>query len=71
MGKSYKPLSKEDEKKFNEWLEIILTFDHLSPPEIGWYINALARRFRFPRETLVKLFKKEGLLGGGDNVGQR
>ena len=43
------------------WLEKLITFNHLSRKDIIWYSNELSRRFNFPRDALIKLFKREGL----------
>ncbi|MEW6188851.1 MAG: hypothetical protein AB1466_01880 [Actinomycetota bacterium] len=54
--------NETDEEKFDRWLRLILTFKHLTREEVFWFVNELSRRFSFPRETLIKVFKREGML---------
>ena len=55
-------ISTEALDTFNRWVGQIITFKHLTKQEVMWYCNELSRRFKLPRDTLVKLFKREGLL---------
>ena len=62
LPEATKALSADDRQKFYEWLEIILTFDHLTGPEIGWYINELSRRFKLLKDAQIGVFREKGLL---------
>jgi len=53
---------QSNEEKLDYWLKELLSFKHLTKKEVKWYINEFSRRFAYPKDTLAKLFKKEGML---------
>jgi len=53
-------MDSDNHKQLHETLKIILTFKHLKKDEVVWIIKELHRRFNFPIDALIKIFKEEG-----------